>query len=281
MGGQDTTTTPASANSNNSHQVITDYELSQIVLVPTSDWDATLLGLGSRYDVYDGQQRLVTLNLLLASLRDSFQLEATTTTTTTTTTGNENKNNNNSKRSVALKATANEISSMLMPRKVRKEDVRRITLRKRDNVLLEQILMGNNSVEEEGSFEDDDDDDGEDGATKETEPTTTTTTATKLPPTNTWSKLSPKQQTQLLLIPNNLSNANTRILHNFIHLSKRLSLLTTRERLRLLDYIVERVYLLVCIPETSRIARNIVMSQGRKGMDNEPVDDFKGLVCFR
>ena len=23
------------------------------------------------------------------------------------------------------------------------------------------------------------------------------------------------------------------------------------------------------------------MSQGRKGMDNEPVDDFKGLVCFR
>ncbi len=59
------------------------------------------------------------------------------------------------------------------------------------------------------------------------------------------------------------------------------ALLTTRERLRLLDYIVERVYLLVCIPETSRIARNIVMSQGRKGMDNEPVDDFKGLVCFR
>lgn len=44
---------------------------------------------------------------------------------------------------------------------------------------------------------------------------------------------------------------------------------------------MERVYLLVCIPETSRIARNIVMSQGRKGMDNEAVDDFKGLVCFR
>jgi hypothetical protein len=38
---------------------------------------------------------------------------------------------------------------------------------------------------------------------------------------------------------------------------------------------------LVCIPETSRIARNIVMSQGRKGMDNEAIDDFKGLVCFR
>jgi len=44
---------------------------------------------------------------------------------------------------------------------------------------------------------------------------------------------------------------------------------------------VELFVVLVCIPETSRIARNIVMSQGRKGMDNEAIDDFKGLVCFR
>ena len=162
---------------------------------------------------------------------------------------------------MALEATANEISSMLMPRKVRKEDVKRITLRKSDNVLLEKILVNN--------FDDDDDDDEEDK---------TTTTAVSLPPTNTWSKLTPKQKSNLLTP---LSNANTRIYHNFVHLTKRLSLLTTRERLRLLDYIVERVHLLVCIPETSRIARNIVMSQGRKGMDNEAVDDFKGLVCFR
>ena len=77
-----------------------------------------------------------------------------------------------------------------------------------------------------------------------------------------------KQTSQVL---SNLSQANARILHNFIHISKRLTTLTTREQLRLLDYIVERVYLLVCIPETSRIARNIVMSQGRKGMDNEPI----------
>ena len=90
--------------------------------------------------------------------------------------------------------------------------------------------------------------------------------------------MTPKAKAQLL---SPLSSPNTRIFHNFVHLTKRLALLTTRERLRLLDYVVERVYLLVCIPETSRIARNIVMSQGRKGMDNEPVDDFKGLVCFR
>jgi hypothetical protein len=268
LGGQDTTTS-TTTNNNNNQQIITDYELSQIVLVPTSDWDPTLLGLGSRYDVYDGQQRLVTLNLLLASLRDSFQLEATS---------DNGGKNTSSKRSVALLATANEISSMLVPRKVRKEDVKRITLRKRDNVLLEKILMGDNGEE---SLDDDDDDVDVDVAQEEAATTTTTTTATTtmtLPPTNTWSKLSTKQQSDLLTP---LSNANARILHNFIHLTKRLSLLTTRERLRLLDYIVERVYLLVCIPETSRIARNIVMSQGRKGMDNEPVDDFKGLVCFR
>jgi len=254
QGGQDTTTTTTTNNNNQQQQqLITDYELSQIVLVPTSDWDSNLLGLGSRYDVYDGQQRLVTLNLLLASLRDSFQLEATSS-----------EGSSSKKRSVALEATANEISSMLMPRKVRKEDVKRITLRKRDNVLLEKILVNNLD-------ENDDDDDEE-------EDTTTVTAAASLPPTNTWSKLTPKQKSHLLTP---LSNANTRIYHNFVHLTKRLSLLTTRERLRLLDYIVERVHLLVCIPETSRIARNIVMSQGRKGMDNEAVDDFKGLVCFR
>ena len=198
------------------------------------------------------------MNLLLASLRDSFQLEASTSSD-----GGSGGNNNNTKRSVALKATANEISSMLLPRKVRKEDVKRITLRKRDNILLEKILVHNLDDEEEDNDNDEQQDDD---------------SATIIPPINTWSNLSPKQKSTLLTP---LSNANARIFHNFLHLSQRLSLLTTRERLRLLDYIVERVYLLVCIPETSRIARNIVMSQGRKGMDNEAVDDFKGLVCFR
>ncbi|KAL7491328.1 hypothetical protein ACHAWT_000730 [Skeletonema menzelii] len=261
LGGQDTTTN--NPQQQQQQQIITDYELSQIVLVPTSDWDSNLLGLGSRYDVYDGQQRLVTLNLLLASLRDSFQLEASSSSSTSSLDGG----GGNNKRSVALKATANEISSMLLPRKVRKEDVKRITLRKRDNVLLEKILVHNLDHEDE-----------DDDEQQQQEEEDSTTKAATLPPSNTWSKLSPKQKSTLLTP---LSNANTRIFHNFIHLTKRLSLLTTRERLRLLDYIVERVYLLVCIPETSRIARNIVMSQGRKGMDNEAVDDFKGLVCFR
>lgn len=254
---------------------ITDYELSQIVLVPTADWDSTLLGLGSRYDVYDGQQRLVTLNLLLASLRDSFQVESSSN-------NNMNEGGNNgggaTKRAVALKATASEISSMLMPKKVRKVDVMRITLRKRDNVLLERILMDRGDDNDGDSVVLFGDDEGNDGATEDGAASSASSSKVLEQPTHTWSKLTTKQQSEVLTP---LSNANARILHNFIHLSKRLSLLSTRERLRLLDYIVERVYLLVCIPETSRIARNIVMSQGRKGMDNEPVDDFKGLVCFR
>ena len=234
----------------------TDYELSQIVLVPTSDWDSNLLGLGNRYDVYDGQQRLVTLNLLLAGLRNAFQYEAaellTKSSSQNTSDGNENDSQSGSsgsgggKRAVALAATANEISGMLMPTKVRKENVMRITLRKRDNVLLQQILMG-------------DDNDNDD--------TTTAATATTSKQSS-YVNMTTKQTSQVL---SNLSQANARILHNFIHISKRLTTLTTREQLRLLDYIVERVYLLVCIPETSRIARNIVMSQGRKGMDNEPI----------
>lgn len=233
----------SAASTSQQQSPVADFELSQICLVPTSDWDATIFGIGNRYDVYDGQQRLVTLNLILAALRDSFQIEA--------------KKSQGGKRGVALEATANEISGMLRPTKVRKQDVLRITLRKRDNILLEQIL----------SLDDDDEEKKKDTSIPEGET-----------PTSYLSNLSSKQLSALLAP---LSTANTRIVENFLHISERLSLLSTRESLRLLDYIVERVHLLVCIPETSRIARNIVMSQGRKGMDNEAIDDFKGLVCFR
>lgn len=52
------------------------------------------------------------------------------------------------------------------------------------------------------------------------------------------------------------------------------------DRLKLLDYMIENVYLLACVPESSAIARSMVISQG-KGKNNEVIDDFKGLVCFR
>jgi hypothetical protein len=284
LDGVSTATTTTTTN--NVVAPITDYELSQIVIVTTSDWDSNAYGIGSRYDVHDGQQRLVTLNLLLASLRDSFLVEA-----------NELHRGGNGgmmgggKRAVALFATAQEIAGMLMPTKVRKLDVRRITLRKRDNVLLEQILMGGSTTKQDNDDDDDDDENSADDMEVEEDRGVNNNgniyggeedplTSVLPSETHQYSQMSTKQKSLLL---SNLSPANSRIFHNFVHLSKRLSTLSTRERLRLLDYIVERVHLLVCVPETSRIARNIVLNQQgrRKGMDNEPIDDFKGLVCFR
>lgn len=249
-------------------QPVMDYELSQIVVVPTSDWDSNEFGLGNKYDVHDGQQRLVTLNLLLAGLRDIFRREAEDLNA---------RGGLGGKKAVALAATAHEISGMLMPTKVRKSDVLRITLRRRDNVLLERILIG--SVDDSDAKADRDDVDDDIIAGGESSMFTASLPEIAMI-SYKYPQMSTKDKTTLL---SSLSPANSRIFHNFVHLTNRLVSLTTRERLRLLDYIVERVHLLVCIPETSRIARNIVLSQQgrRKGMDNEPIDDFKGLVCFR
>jgi len=99
-----------------------DYELSQIVLVPM-EWDRDLYGLGSRYDVHDGQQRLVTLCLLFAALREAF-----------------------AKDGADMSDTADEMANMLSPPKVRKADLVRIELNKRDNEILGHILK--NDVKE-------------------------------------------------------------------------------------------------------------------------------------
>jgi hypothetical protein len=138
-----------------------------------------------------------------------------------------------------------ELTNMLNPPKVRKESVLRIELRKRDNDMLRRILLP-----ELVAVDDD---------------VAGTAETVNLPP---------REERK------NLSTANKRVLENYEQLVSHVQDLTKDDRLALLDYMVEHVYLLVCVPETARIARNIVMAQG-KGMDNEPIDDFKGLVCFR
>ena len=184
-----------------------DYELSQIVLVPL-DWDQRKYGLGNRYDVHDGQQRLVTLCLILASLRESFRGET------------------------GMEETVDEIQGMLFPTKVRKEDVRRIELRARDDDILSRIL-----------------------------------TASEI-------DLDAKKINSASTV------ANRHVAENYQRLLSRIAEMSKDERLHLLDYLTMHVHMLVCIPDSATIARNIVMSQG-KGMDNEPIDDFKGLVSFR
>lgn len=185
-----------------------DYELSQIVLVPM-EWDKDLYGLGNRYDVFDGQQRLVSLCLIFAALRESFEGDK------------------------EMEETVRELSNMLNPPKVRKADVLRIQLHKRDNQILSQILK--NELKEFGDMYKD---------------------------------------------MSKLTRANRSILKNYQRFCARINELNFDERVELLDFMIENVHLLVCIPETPVIARNLVTAQG-KGMDNEPIDDFKGLVCFR
>ena len=202
-------------DSPNKHR--SDYELSQVVLVPTGDWDRATFGLGARYDVQDGQQRLVTLCLLFAAMRESFR-------------GSEDV--------AGVVETIEELTSMLNPPKVRKAPVLRIELRKRENEMLQRILAPD-LVDDQLNI--------------------------PSPETDEWNELSP---------------TNQRILSNYYSLAERVSELSVEERLEFLDYVIEHVYLLCCVPETATIARNIVMGQG-KGMNTEAIDDFKGLVCFR
>ena len=183
-----------------------DYELSQIVVVPM-EWDKELYGLGNRYDVHDGQQRLVTLCLLFAALRDSFEKDDD------------------------MDDTFVELANMLNPPKVRKADLVRIELNKRDNVVLSHILKNDMKNLENINLK-------------------------------------------------KMTRANKSIFDNFNLLSDRVGAIEKDERVKFLDYLVENVHMLVCVPESSTIARSLVFSQG-KGKDNEPIDDFKGLVCFR
>jgi len=184
-----------------------DYELSQITLVPT-EWDQQMYGIGARFDVYDGQQRLVTMCLIFSALREAFANDE------------------------GMEGTVKELTNMINPPKMRKDDVLRIEMNKRDNEMLRRILLRDNV------------------------------------PVFT--------KTQMKA----LSVTNKRILENFYHISSRISTRSSSDRLKLLDYMIERVFMLVCIPESGSIARNICMAQG-KGMNNEPIDDFKGLLCFR
>jgi len=216
-----------------------DYELNQIVLIPM-EWDREALGLGNRYDVYDGQQRLVTLCLIFAGIRQ-FLLQF----------------NNSDNNDIDIAETTKELAAMLSPPKTRKQDVVRIELNNRDNEILSYILTGD--LEQVQAI---------------------------VSHNYTQQQLTKKY-----------SNSNRQILTNYHVILARLSALedsdlelesnsknsssfTKEYVLQLLDFIIEKVYLLVCIPESAAIARNIVMGQG-KGKDNEIIDDFKGLVCFR
>jgi len=190
-----------------------DFELQQIVLVPAK-WDKKEYGLGNIYDIYDGQQRLVTFSLLYAALRDSLRFHDD------------------------QEDTVKELSDMLNPPRSRKKSILRIELRQREGTMLRKILTPDLTC---------------DGLSVDL----------------------PKVKCR-----SNLTETDQLIIHNYELILQSMNDLPIDEKLNLIDYLQESVYFLVCSTVDSSIARNIVMGQG-KGKNNEPIDDFKGLVCFR
>ena len=80
---------------------------------------------------------------------------------------------------------------------------------------------------------------------------------------------------------NHLSTSERLILEAYDYMYERIEFMGPTKALdTLLDNFMTKVHVILCIPETTRIARNMVMGLG-KGKNLEPVDEFKGMVCFR
>lgn len=163
----------------------------------------------TRAQVHDGQQRLVSLCLFMAAMRDNLLSW-----------GED------------FEQDAKDVSDAIFPQKPRRTPVDRIKLRDKNNELLRHILR--NSPE--------------------------------------------------LILPNlksrkNMVESEKLILEAYEYFLQRIGELGPDKAIDLQTNAMEKVYLLVCIPANTRIARNIVMGLG-KGKNLEPVDEFKGMVCF-
>jgi hypothetical protein len=196
-----------------------ELELNAITILPSpvSDEQRHQIGRTSQiYDVHDGQQRLVTLCLLLAALRENLLMW-----------GEEYEND------------AVEVSKAIFPAKSRLQPVSRIELRDKKGQWLKTILVKNGPGAEAAEL--------------------------KLP------KLRQRKQ---------LDPSDRLIVEAYEYLHQRIQEMGPSQALDiLLENFMSKVYLLVCIPANTRIARNIVMGLG-KGKNLEPVDEFKGMVCF-
>ena len=180
------------------------------IIILKSDWDKKTHGDGNLYDVHDGQQRLVTLSLLLAALRDVLETKPD------------------------AKGTVEDLRAMLKPVKSRKEDILRVQMREKEGVWLASILNK--------------------------------TSDTQLVLPNAKNRL-------------NLPAPERRVIENYEIFVKSIEKLKVDEVYALLDYIKESVFIMVSIPTDTRMARNMIMGQG-KGKNTAPVDTFKAMVCF-
>jgi hypothetical protein len=134
---------------------------------------------------------------------------------------------------------AKDVSNAIFPVKSRRKSVERIKTREKNSELLSHILT---KLNKEGIH-------------------------------------SPKLTLPNLKSRKNMVESEKLILEAYEYFLQRIAELGPDKAVELLANAMEKVYLLVCIPANTRIARNIVMGLG-KGKNLEPVDEFKGMVCF-
>lgn len=184
------------------------------------------------YDVHDGQQRLVTLSLLFAAIRDEL-LEKL----------RDSKDN---------EAIAKEVSNMIYPLKPRLDPICRVELRGSSGNKTLHTLLSRTDPNSGCSLDDD-------GDYKEM--------ASMFPKKGSWRRLETPECDQ-------------RILKVYNYFRMRIEELKEEEEIfDLLEKIRNDVRVNMFIPSDTITARNMVMGQ-RKGKDIEPVDEFKGMICF-
>jgi hypothetical protein len=222
-----------------------ELELNAITILPSAmDEDYRLrIGRTSQiYDVHDGQQRLVTLCLLLAALRDKLlDWDANPPPQKKEQPSQQQSPQRfESSPSYYYDDDAREVSRAIFPVKSRLDHVTRIQLRDKHGHWLRRILLKR-------------DVDGK-----------------------ALSKIQfPKSRDRKHLVP-----PERLIIEAYAYCYKRIDELGPTQSLEvLLENFMSKVYLLICIPANTRIARNIVMGLG-KGKNMEAVDEFKGMVCF-
>jgi len=218
-------------------------ELNAITIMPTSTVTTEThrnkgktanLGRSSQlFDVHDGQQRLVSICLIFAALRDNF-LEW----------GEE------------WEEDAMEISQAIYPKKSRLEDVARMQMKERRVESVMHRILSNEWI----------DDHDTNGLDEDSGP------KSRLFYKNYLKHYTVKER-------KSMPKSELYILEAYEYLIDRVKELKPRRAIKFLDALKDDTFLLVCIPSSTRMARSIVMGLG-KGKNLEPVDEFKGLVCF-
>jgi len=202
-------------------------ELNTITLMKRPPERGRNLGKTSGvYNVHDGQQRLVSLSLFLAALRDNFAVWQDQ---------NDDDDDGQAIRPI-------DIANMIYPIKRGKDAVARVELRKKNGKYLKCILSKKNM---EGK-----------------------------PVADIIQDILPKKTAR-----KDFPQADRKIFEVYTYFYERIQDLGREKATDLLTCFEEDAYLVIQVPSDSRTARNMVMGQG-KGKNMEPVDVFKGMVCF-